>query len=62
MRLARSCSGLRTLGLMESVDADIDPDGPSGETPVRVFCDMEAQGGVGVTVIGRINQALLQTL
>ncbi|GFN97240.1 sco-spondin [Plakobranchus ocellatus] len=52
--LARTCSELGLRGLSESTIADIDLDGPGITTlePVQVYCDMVAEDGVGVTVVG----------
>ncbi|RUS87810.1 hypothetical protein EGW08_004409 [Elysia chlorotica] len=52
--LARTCSELGVRGLSESTMADIDVDGPGITTlePVLVYCDMEAEDGAGVTIVG----------
>ncbi|GFS05116.1 SCO-spondin [Elysia marginata] len=52
--LARTCSELGVRGLTESTLADIDLDGEgiASLEPVVVFCDMEAEDGAGVTVVG----------
>ncbi|XP_067679122.1 A disintegrin and metalloproteinase with thrombospondin motifs adt-1-like isoform X3 [Haliotis asinina] len=51
--LARTCSEWGVRGLMSNTMADVDPDEAEGLLePVRVYCDMTSENGVGVTVIG----------
>lgn len=61
--LARTCTEWATKGLTVSTMADIDPDGTTGGlSSIRVYCDLAAQGGIGVTVIGTRSQRLLPSL
>ncbi|KAK7491979.1 hypothetical protein BaRGS_00016825 [Batillaria attramentaria] len=55
--LARTCSEWKDKGLTASTVADVDPDGDDELEPVEVYCDLEAEGGRGVTVIGHDSEA-----
>ncbi|XP_025110684.1 A disintegrin and metalloproteinase with thrombospondin motifs adt-1-like isoform X2 [Pomacea canaliculata] len=58
---ARTCTEWATKGLTVSTMADIDPDGTTGGlSPIRVYCDLAAQGGIGVTVIGHDSEERTQ--
>ena len=48
VRNPTSCSSLKSGS---SGDYIIDPDGDGGVTPFKVYCDMRAKGGIGVTII-----------
>ncbi|GFS05101.1 SCO-spondin-like [Elysia marginata] len=52
--LATTCSDLAEKGLRENNIVEIDVDGPGPFTldPVMVYCDMDTDSGVGVTVVG----------
>ncbi|KAK6188476.1 hypothetical protein SNE40_004643 [Patella caerulea] len=51
---ARTCSEWGQRGLEASTMADVEPD--ADLEPVKVYCDMESEGGVGVTVLGHNNE------
>jgi hypothetical protein len=50
--VARTCSELKEKGMKDSTRAEIDPDGRAPAIYFWVYCDMESEDGVGVTVLG----------
>ena len=54
MFLVINCNGWKTKGLLDSQTALIEPITSNGIQlqAVEVYCDMEMENGVGVTVIG----------
>ncbi|XP_064625649.1 contactin-associated protein-like 2 [Lineus longissimus] len=49
----RTCTEMKQRGLSHNALVQIDPDGnTAGVEPFYVWCDMKADGGVGITMIG----------
>ncbi|XP_068728041.1 roundabout homolog 2-like [Montipora capricornis] len=54
---ARSCSDIRKYVSIPSGTYVIDPDGPGGLAPFKVYCDMTYKNSVGVTVISHDSES-----
>ncbi|XP_068726891.1 uncharacterized protein [Montipora capricornis] len=54
---ATSCSVIRKYVSTLNGDYIIDPDGPGGLVPFKVYCDMTDKNGVGVTVISHDSES-----
>ena len=51
---AHTCSEWQQRGLTVTTMADIDPDGEEGSLePVVILCDLDAEPGESITVIGK---------
>ncbi|XP_048578937.1 fibropellin-1 isoform X2 [Nematostella vectensis] len=55
---ASSCSAIKSASPKSSSGTyTIDPDGPGGQPAFKVYCNMTANGGVGVTVISHDSES-----